>query len=197
MKSSVLGLGLAFAAALSVSALAAPAAAPAAGAAPFHEEIGKWTIVCAVVPSPNPCEMSQGVERKDTGQRLLTISFVYIPARDQNFVVMQVPLGVSIPDGLVLKTDAFTSPKLPYHQCTSNGCLAELPIDKQTLQTLGTTANAVVRIADSTRPYELKLDLDGFAKAKDRLAEVARQKATNPPAAAPAPAQTPDTSVIK
>jgi len=64
------------------------------------------------------------------------------------------------------------------------------------LQTLGTTANAVVKIADSTRSYDLKLDLDGFAKAKDRLTELAKAKATNPPAEAPA-GGTPDTSVIK
>ena len=192
MKSAALGLaGLLLAA----PALGAPAA-PAAPAAPSQETIGKWTVICVSVPSPQPCEMTQGVDLKENGQRLLTISFVYVPSRDQSWVVMQVPLGVSINEGLVLKTDAFTSPKLPYHQCSQGGCIVQVPIDKQTLQTLGTTANAVVKIADSTRSYDLKLDLDGFAKAKDRLTELAKAKATNPPAEAPA-GGTPDTSVIK
>jgi invasion protein IalB len=197
MKSAILGLaGLLLAA----PALAAPAAAPANPAPPSQELIGKWTVVCVSVPSPQPCEMTQAVDLKDSGQRLLTISFIYVPSRDQNWVVMQVPLGVSIANGLVLKTDAFTSPKLPYHQCTQNGCMAQLPIDKQTLETLGTTTNAMVKISDSTRSYDLKLDLNGFSKAKDRLTELAKAKATNPPPAPPpqAPAGgTPDTSVIK
>ena len=210
MRSSLRFAGFRFAAwalaaALPLSAQAAPAkgaSAPAGGGAPSEEHIGDWTVACTTDPSPNPCEMSQGVARKDTGQRLLNISFVYLPSRDQNFIVLLVPLGVSIPDGLVLKTDAFTSPKLPYHMCNNNGCMATLPIDKQTLQTLGTTGNASVKIADSSRPYELKLSLNGFARAEDRLVELAKAKAVNPPAApapqAAAPAgQTPDTSVIK
>ena len=44
------------------------------------------------------------------------------------------------------------------------------------------------------------LDMDGFAKGKDRLADLAKQRATTPPAAPPpaaAPAGQPDTSVIK
>jgi invasion protein IalB len=187
---------------LVASVLAAPAmAAPAVGAAPaqpaaaaapanapgvaYTKQVGDWTIQCTAAASPNPCEMTQGVAEKNTGQRLLTISFFYIPARDQNFVVMQVPLGVSISNGLILKTDTFTSPKLPYHQCDRNGCYAELPIDKNTLQNLGTTGKALVQISDASRNYDLGLSLKGFADANNALVELSKQRAKNPP---PAPA---------
>src|SRR3954471_2509746 len=182
------------------STLAAPAmAAPAVGAAPdqsaaasangapnapgvaLSKQVGDWTIQCTAAASPNPCEMTQGVAEKNSGQRLLTISFFYIPARDQNFVVMQVPLGVSISNGLLLKTDTFTSPKLPYHQCDRNGCYAELPIDKNTLQNLGTTGKALVQISDASRNYDLGLSLKGFADASNALVDLSKQRAKNPP----------------
>jgi len=213
MKMSALG-GSALAAVLALASLPA-AAAPAVGAppakapkadapapataagAPYTKQVGSWTIECTNAPSPNPCEMVQGVAAKDSGQRLLTISFFYIPSRDQNFVVMQVPLGVSIQDGLVLKTDSFTSPKLPYHQCDRNGCYAELPIDKNTLQSLGQSAHASVHIADATRGYDLNLSTTGFSDANNALVELAKQKAKNPPPAPAADAAAPAPDVIK
>ncbi len=208
-------LGVSALAALSALAVFAPAmAAPAVGAAPakaadaqanaqasapgaaYTKQIGDWTIQCTTVASPNPCEMTQGVADKKSGQRLLTISFFYIPARDQNFVVMQVPLGVSISNGLILKTNSFTSPKLPYHQCDRNGCYAELPIDKNTLQNIGTASSALVQISDASRNYDLGLSLKGFADANNALVDLSKQKAKNPP---PAPASDSGTapSVIK
>ena len=208
-------LGVSALAVLSGFALVPAMAAPAVGAAPaqsaaaassnaqagapgaaYTKQIGDWTIQCTSVASPNPCEMTQGVADKKSGQRLLTISFFYIPARDQNFVVMQVPLGVSISNGLILKTNSFTSPKLPYHQCDRNGCYAELPIDKNTLQNIGTASSALVQISDASRNYDLALSLKGFADANNALVDLSKQKAKNPP---PAPASDSGTapSVIK
>jgi invasion protein IalB len=135
--------------------------------------------------------MTQGVADKNSGQRLLTMSFVYVPARDQNWVVIVVPLGVSIQKGAILVTDSFTSPKIPYNHCDRNGCYAQVPIDKNTLQTLGHSSTASLKISpDVGKDLDLHLSLTGFADANDALMSMAKEKATKAPAA-------PEPTVIK
>ena len=156
------------------------------------KQVGDWTVNCTTAASPNPCEMAQGVADKASGSRLLNLSLVYIPANDQTMMVVVVPLGVSIQGGLVLKSDNFTSPKLPYHHCDRNGCIAEIAIDRPHLQQIGTSQNAsITMVADNGKNYALKLSMKGFADADNAMMDLAKQKAKNPPPAAPSviPAQ--------
>jgi invasion protein IalB len=192
MKSSFLIrplLGLALAAGL--GAFAASAQDAPAPSDYSMKKVGDWTIVCTTAASQTPCEMTQGVADKNSGQRLLTISFVYVPVRDQSWVVIVVPLGVSIPKGAILVTDSFTSPKIPYNHCDRNGCYAQVPIDKNTLQTLGHSSAASIKISpDVGKDLDLRLSLTGFSDANDALITMTKQKAKAPPPA-------PEPTVIK
>ena len=133
-------------------------------------------------PDRSPGSSRQALSTcRNSGQRFLTISFIYIPARDQSMMLAQVPLGVAIPAGFVLKTDVFTSPKIPYHHCDQNGCYIEVPVDKNALAAIGKSANAsVIVAADGGKQFTVPLALDGFSGATDALADLAKQKARNP-----------------
>jgi invasion protein IalB len=184
MKSSFLTRPLLAGLALAAGLGATPVLAQDSGAAPGStmKKVGDWTIVCTTASSQTPCEMTQGVAEKNSGQRLLTMSFVYVPVRDQRWVVIVVPLGVSIPKGAVLVTDTFTSPKIPYNHCDRNGCYAQVPIDKNTLQTLGHSTNASIKISpDVGKDLDLRLSLNGFSEANDALISMTKEKAAKAP----------------
>ena len=184
MKSSFLVRPLLTGLALAAGLCATPVLAQDAGAPPGStmKKVGDWTIVCTTAASQTPCEMTQGVADKNSGQRLLTMSFVYIPARDQSWVVIVVPLGVSIQKGATLVTDTFTSPKIPYNHCDRNGCYAQVPIDKNTLQTLGHSTSASLKISpDVGKDLDLRLSLTGFSDANDALISMTKEKATKAP----------------
>ena len=113
------------------------AAAPQAPAAPTDVKgIGDWTVRCFPVNSPSPCEMYFEGDDKNSRQRILGVSIAYIPSADRHLIQIAVPLGVSIPKGLVVQTDQFTSSPLHYRRCDRAGCYVEMVIDKDTLQTL-------------------------------------------------------------
>src|SRR5215475_11574084 len=111
MKISSLLSGLALTALLAGSAAAqAPAGAPpAAPPQPEIKTIGDWAVRCYPVQSQSPCDMFQQQNEKDSQQRILALSLAYIPHLDRHAIQVVVPLGISIPKGVVIHTASFTS----------------------------------------------------------------------------------------
>jgi invasion protein IalB len=173
----------------------APAAAPAAPAAqapagqPEVKNIGDWIVRCFPINSPSPCDMFQELDAQQTRQRVLSISIAFIPSLDRHAIQVSVPLEVSIPKGLVIQTDAFTSKPLPFRRCDRQGCYVEMPIDNGAIANLSKSGpdGKVIIVADSGKTFPLKFSLKGFAAAHDSMSEQARAKAKAAPAA-PAPA---------
>lgn len=194
-----LGVMVASGAALAQAPAAAPAAAaPQAPAAPPEvKTIGDWMVRCFPINSPSPCDMFQELDAQQTHQRVLSISVAFIPSLDRHAIQIAVPLEVSIPKGLVIQTDSFTSKTLPFRRCDRMGCYVEMPIDNGAIANLSKSGpNGKVKIvADSGKAFDLKFSLKGFSAAHDSMAEQARAKAKAAPAApaaaapaAPAPA---------
>ena len=192
MKISSLLNGLALTALLAGSA-AAQAPAPAPAAAPPQPEIktiGDWAVRCYPVQSQSPCDMFQQQNEKDSQQRILAMSLAYIPHLDRHAIQVVVPLGISIPKGVVIHTASFTSPTFPYRRCDRTGCYVETLVDNNVVDQIGRGGDgALVKItADDGKSYDLKLSLNGFSAAHDSMTEQAKQKAKAPPAQGAAPA---------
>ena len=193
MKSSfkltglVLAAGLLTASGAGMAQDAAPAAAPAAPPQPTDiSVIGDWTVHCFPVQSPNPCEMTTEMDAKETHQRILGVTIAFVPSADKHVLIVAVPLGVAIQKGLIIQTDSFTSPMLPYRSCDRAGCYVEMVIDNASVDSISHSgANAAIKIvADGGKEFDLHLSLNGFAAAHDKMAELAKQKAKSPAAAA-------------
>jgi invasion protein IalB len=172
--------GLAFSAggAMAQAAASAPAA-PARPAAPEVKMVGDWAVRCFPINSPSPCDMYQELADKDTRQRVLAISVAYVPSLDRNGIIISVPLEVSIPKGLVIQTDNFTSPALKYRRCDRNGCYVEMPMDAASIASLSKSGpNANIKIsADGGKEFSLKFSLNGFASGYDQMVQLAKEKA--------------------
>jgi invasion protein IalB len=175
---------------LSQGAALAQGAAPAAPPTPTDVQvIGDWTVHCFPVASPNPCEMTTEMDAKDTHQRVLGVTIAYVPSADKHVLIVAVPLGVAIPKGLVIQTDSFTSPMLPYRSCDRAGCYVEMVIDNGSVDSMSHSGPvaAIKVVADGGKGFDLRLSLNGFSAAHDKMAELAKQKATKtPPPTAPA-----------
>jgi len=184
MKTAFL-IGLAFAGLVSSTAMAqAPAAPPPA---PGQRAFGDWTVRCGG-PAQTPCEMVYGVVQKESGQQVLVVSLVYLPAREAQVMQIGVPLGVSIPKGLLMKSSAFTSGKLDFQRCDRNGCFVVMQINQETLDAFNSAdpkGTITVYGDNDGKDVNLSMSFNGFAAANAYLIEQARarSKGAAPPAA--------------
>jgi len=162
------------------SAAFAQQAAPAAGSAPPDvKPVQDWFVRCFAVDSPNPCDMFQELDSQTTKQRVLLLSMAYIPGLDRHVLQIVVPLDISIPKGVTIKTDSYTSPVLKYRRCDRNGCYVETPVDSALVAGLTKSGPAakVNIVADNGKAYGLNFSLKGFVEAHDEMVAKARAKA--------------------
>jgi invasion protein IalB len=154
--------------------------APAASNAPPEvKSVQDWFVRCFPADSPNPCDMFQELDSQTTKQRVLLLSMAYIPSLDRHVLQIVVPLDISIPKGVTIKTDSFSSPVLKYRRCDRNGCYVETPVDNAMVEALTKSGPAakVNIVADNGKAYGLNFSLKGFAEAHDDMVAKSRAKA--------------------
>ena len=137
MKLALTGI----AAGLVLAAGTALAQAPSDAAAPPKAEVvktvGDWQVRCFSVQSPNPCDLFWQQVDPRSGQRMAAISIAYAPNVDRHLVVIIVPLGVSLPKGLTVQTDSYTSPLMHYRMCSREGCFVQVAPDSSLIRSSG------------------------------------------------------------
>jgi len=180
---------------LSTAALAqAPAAstptpqASGSGAVTDSKQVGDWTVRCFAVTSPSPCDMYQELQDQNSHQRVLSVSIAYVPSNDQHVMQIAVPLGVAIQKGVVIKTDSYASPSLPFRRCDQAGCYVEMLLGADQIAGFvksGPQASVNI-VADDNKSYALRFSLNGFAGAHDAMAALAKEKASGTAPGAPA-----------
>jgi invasion protein IalB len=153
--------------------------------------IGDFVVRCLPVENASPCDMSEEVGNKDTGQRLVTLSIAYAPPLNRYIMIISLPLGVLIEKGAVIQAAGLTTPTMPIRRCDRNGCFIEAGIDKALIDAFAkvTGAATIKMVGDDDKPYEFPLSFNGFSAAHDYMVEQNRAKAKAPSATAAAPAQ--------
>ena len=189
MKSSHLFAGLIAAALLLPVSAMAQSAAPPAGTPLTPTDVkpvGDWTVRCFPVTSTSPCDMYEELDDKNSKQRVLGVSIAFVPGNNNHVAQIAVPLGVAIASGAVIKTDSYTSPKMPYRRCDRDGCYVELLLSQDVVDSLSKSGpEATVNIvADGGKSFALRFSLNGFAGAHDAMSALARQKASGASGAA-------------
>lgn len=184
--------GLALAA--SGSAALAQAQAPGQLPRPEVKQVEDWQVRCYPVQSISPCDIFQEQAEQQSGQRVLSISLAFVPSMNRHIIQVTVPLDVSIPKGVIIQTDTYTSPVLKYRMCTREGCFVQTGLDNSVVESIaksGGAAGKVNVVADSGKKFALNFSLKGFATAHDEMAAQARAKAKAPEAGAAAAPATP------
>ena len=183
---------------------AAPAGAPAAAALPagapgappqfsVNQPVGDWAVRCALttVRSPAPCDMIQITVNQDSKQRVMSISFAYVPSRDAYAMQAVVPTGVALARGMTLAAGADRALQgVRYNRCERDGCYVEALVDAPTLAAIGSAGEATsvtVTGYGQFNEFKLPVSLKGFTEALDRMRGLARDRAVAIPAGTPTP----------
>ena len=115
-------------------------------------------------PVPATCSRSRIIRRPR--QRVLSISIAYVPSMDKHAIQISVPLDISIPKGLTLQTDTYTSPVLKYRRCDRNGCYVEMAVDNALVEGLAKSGDKgkVNIAADNGKNYTLEFFTQGICR---------------------------------
>ena len=190
MKLTLAGIAGAF---LLTATAALAQDAPAQPAAPPKTDVvktaGDWQVRCFSVQNGNPCDQFWQQNDPRTGQRVVAVSIAYSPAADRHLLVIIVPLGISIPKGVTIQTDSYTSPVLKYRMCSREGCFVQSVVDNAVVESMAKSGpQAKLNIGgDDGKTYSLPLSLKGFSEAHDEMVSQAKAKATKAPAPAAKP----------
>lgn len=158
---------------------------------PDVKTVEDWMVRCYPVQSVSPCDIFQEQDSQ-RGQRVMSISLAFVPSMNRHIIQVTVPLDVSIPKGLTMQSDTYTSPTLKYRMCTRDGCFVQAAVDNGMIEALARSSGTgkVNVFADNGKSYALTFSLKGFAAAHDDMVAQAKAKAKAPPQDAPAaPAQ--------
>lgn len=184
LVSAALAAGL-----VSLGAASAADPAPTGPVEPNETKpFGDWTVRCYPVKTPSPCDMFELLANKQTQQRVLSVSIAYMPAGDKHVIQIAVPLGVSIQRGLILASDAYTSPALHYRRCDRGGCYVEMLMQNDAVQALaGAGTQAKIRVFGvNGKAFEIPFSLNGYADAHGAMQDLARKKVAGADTTAPA-----------
>ena len=108
------------------------------------EEAPVWETVCPEAATPiEPCRivqqlfLSQTVEgESQTVGRILQLTVLYVEDAEGNrapYLGIQLPLGVDLRLGAVLRVDEGEEIAVPYLQCTQAGCDASIKLEAKLL----------------------------------------------------------------
>jgi invasion protein IalB len=144
---------------------------------------GVWKRTCVDDAKIETCRITQQLflsQKDDEGKarvtgRVLGLSVFYVEegetAKRKPYLSIQMPLGVDLRPGVVLKVDEGKELPLRYLQCTNSGCDTGVEIDSNFLISLKVGQNIIVgfRPWGSDQTVVLKASLSGFAKAFNAL----------------------------
>lgn len=147
------------------------AGAAAAEEDPLKARHGDWEVRC---PENGSCYMSQ-IATNDAGAPMLAVAIVRAPANDNDvrgMMRLQAPLGVLLPRGLEMRVDGGEAIGAPFLYCDGAGCIAQIGLGDEGLNTLRRGAAAVARIYSvqaAETPVDVRISLMGFTRGYEDL----------------------------
>lgn len=164
--SSLVFAGLA---ALAVSALSLPALAQQGSVRSQH---GDWQMSCDMLPgaSQEQCALIQNVTAED--QPNVALSVIVLKTADQQARLLRVlaPLGVLLPNGLGLNIDGEDQGRVAFVRCLPNGCVAEVVMDDELLETLSSGEEGIfILFRTPEEGIGIPVSLEGFAEGFEAL----------------------------
>lgn len=113
------------------------AGAPALAAPEAGDTFGDWAVECERAPDgEEQCFLSQTQLVKENNARLLKASIGYLGPEQEAVLVLVLPLGVDLKEGIVISVDERPQIALRYQQCLQDGCSGVLRPDEDALAAL-------------------------------------------------------------
>ncbi len=131
-----------------------------------------WAARCTSASrnAPLECAMEQTAVLSKTGQLVVLIN-IRVPADTHAPVALvQLPLGLNLPDGAKLQVDDGKAINLPIQTCEARGCYASSPIAPEQLAALRTGKQLKVSFQNlGKETITIPMPLADFAAAYDKI----------------------------
>ncbi|KKB11160.1 Invasion associated locus B [Devosia geojensis] len=133
-------------------------------------EYGDWQMSCDTPPGASfeQCAIIQNVTAED--QPNVGLSVIVLKTADGEAQLLRVlaPLGVLLPNGLGLNIDGQDMGRVAFVRCLPNGCIAEVLLDDDLIQSLSEGTDAIFVVFRTPEegigiPVSLEGFEDGFA----------------------------------
>lgn len=134
------------------------------------EQPAAWRVECTGDGKTLDCRAVQQLFQRDTRQLVLSI-LVRQPADAKGGVMMiQLPLGLSLTEPVLLKVDNGPPERQPIQTCTNTGCFVGMPIPEKFLAAMRTGKELKLTIQDNAKKsIDLGVPLLGFGVAYDKV----------------------------
>jgi invasion protein IalB len=140
------------------------AGASSASAASQGQKFGSWTVGCE--DNGKICHIGQKIVTKEGGQLLLELGVGIAHTPDGSKMprmIILAPLGVLLPQQMILQVDQKQPVKLPFLQCAPAGCRVVVTLEDEALQTLKAGSEAKFTFyAPNGKPITVPISLSGF-----------------------------------
>ena len=141
-----------------------------------------WKLICADGLKPETCKITQTLfyskkikGKQKTVGKILGLTVIYVPdpksKKREPYLSIQMPLGVDLRRGAVLRVDKGKEIPVQYLRCTNSGCDASLKLDSKILKALKAGNGLLVGFLPwgGNKTTAVNASLKGFAKAFETL----------------------------
>ncbi len=154
--------------AVAAFAIAAPLAVLCAGPV-AAQEVAAWRVECTGDGKTLDCRAVQQLFARETRQLVLAMVVRKAPDPKAAAITIQLPLGLSLTDPLVMKVDAGQPERHPIQTCTNVGCFVALTASEKLVAAMRSGSELKVTLQDANKkPIELSVPLLGFGLAFDK-----------------------------
>lgn len=147
-------------------------AAAGLGQGVVRAEYGDWQMSCDTPPGASfeQCAIIQNVTAEN--QPNVGLSVIVLKTADGQARLLRVlaPLGVLLPNGLGLNVDGEDMGRVAFVRCLPNGCIAEVLLDDDLIETLSNGTSAIFVVFKT--PEEgigIPVSLNGFKEGFEAL----------------------------
>ena len=135
------------------------------------ERYGNWTAICTKTGIKS-CSIVQGIYLGNSDKPALHLAIGKLVNNNAEIttLIVTLPLGIRLPEGLSLELGANTKRQHPFERCILSGCQAEIQLDAELLKNFKDLNEGRVIFSDSEKkPVALPFSLKGFTKTFGRV----------------------------
>lgn len=130
-----------------------------------------WGTICTSESrtSDLQCLLEQRVVASDSGALLAAVSVRPTPGQADPVLVVQLPVGLYLPAGLIVAVDGTSIESLPFQTCDAQGCYVGAPAKPELINAMkaGQTLELVIQ-DQSQREIKIPVALAGFTGALEK-----------------------------
>ena len=146
-----------------------PTGAPPSGAPQDTANTAAWRVECTGDGKTLDCRAVQTMINRDDKQLVAQLTARIAPDTKAPTLTLQLPLGISLTEPVVLKVDNGALERQPVQTCTNAGCLVSVPLKDPFLAALRSGTTLKVTLQDpSKRTINIDVPLLGFGLAFDK-----------------------------